>query len=485
MISGWLSQRNIQIALFSAIFFLFLAVPLFQQLYISSAHRPASDDYCLLWKTDELSVSQFQESLLNNSSGRLTYLYSINMLYRLGPGIMTVLPASIWIIFVAAIALVLRSAQFQRKKKPLSWLNVAAMAGLTSSLTYVLTPNQFQNFYWSTGVLNYVLGFSALAGAFALTLNLYKQKKLSYKWTALLFIVSYSVALFNEPQTFFSIVIFAGLSVWGFARRWPLEQKILSVTTLAASIFGLATILSSDGARGRIDSSGGGSIDINNIGDSLSSSWDIYVSTLGALDWELIPFVLVFSFLFGFTQHKSLLSVMRGRLSVLLAAFIAFGTLYGAIFLNVFVSAADFVPQRSLFLGYALVSLALVYATLCIGVELGNSYKSLSSKFGEVSTIVTTIIIGVGLVFVLNSFQNHLEIQKNLSAQVVARGNLYDQRLNHIEENVPKDGTVYLTGLGTRGGVTDLKVQTPHWLNDCFADFNGLDEVRTRSEEKL
>lgn len=456
--------------------FLFVALPIAQQLFVANDLRPATDDYCFFWHAEERSVIDFQRAVFENSSGRISTIGFINLSYRLGPGVVSILPILGWLLLLGGLTWFLREIRLWQNKKQGDYSAPLLAAGGTTSLAYLTLPNIYQDFYWGPGVVNYTMamGVLFLAAGFLVRALRRPPQRIVDLWP--LAITSLLASMFNEPQTIFFISILTLLLGFGYWQKPQNFSRRPLIVSLGAGLAGLLFSLSTPGARGRLESNTSEAT----LFDTITESLRAFVDTMQtSITWENVGLVVSVALLAGFVFPKLLPARRSSAMIILGAWFLGLSALFGTIFLNIFTSAIDLVPPRTLLMGYVLVNGALLLSALAAGSFLQSKIKN--KQHLEVVLIGLSVFATWTLLTLLPI---HVKDAKIFSAQLQARGQLYDERQIFVEANQDVS-PLYVQSLGLRGGVGDLKGKHPHWVNDCFTRFNEAEDIRAYEEFRL
>lgn len=234
-----------------------MLIPLLIHMYLGTHSRFIADDYCTTGSLRALGFLESQAYWYSTWSGRYAFTFTINALESLGTGIAQVIPAVVMILWLVALALLLKTssrvAGFQ-----LSCGHSLVLAALLEVVILAGAGNPFQSIYWFTGVVTYSVPLVLLCAYLALFLHLSSDARLTIDtpgWLLLSFVLTFFAGGFSETyvtvQLAITVCMVLGILVLAKPETRIHLLKYASMG-LIGTIFSMAAIIFAPGNSVRI-----------------------------------------------------------------------------------------------------------------------------------------------------------------------------------------------------------------------------------------
>lgn len=481
-ISKWLSPDVI----FTTIVGLTIASELFAivaLLYLGTFNRYLADDYCEVVIMGNRPVLPAVVDIYLGGVFRGTYRYSkfllIGMAESFGTHNVQYLPIVMMLLWL--IGMVWSARQVRR----LMGIHLPAILDYFMAVSIVFfsvwqAPNRFQTFFWRSSMAAHFapLVFMPLLGGFILS-RINSAQKPSF-WTSLfVLLASFLVGGFSEPPTATMIVIIILLIpiVW----RWSDEVKrrssiILLSYCLAGSLLAFFAIFLSPG----------------NVSHGKTSLAEL-----------LVTFTQTIRYTLDFLDDTVRTLPLPSLLSILTTFF---------AFFMFFINAENWSPtpqrRRQIWIGLGIVVVVqfILIAASFAPSAYGQSYPAERARFLGRLIMTTALLLGGALlgalcaglaavtfrrqaVFLLSSFAflvlafYPFRAGMSLVAEIPEYrqwASPWDLRETEIYRSIAmgeRDLVVRL--LPTKEGIKEIDGDARHWVNQCVADYYGVNSVRS------
>ena len=452
--------------------------------YLGTFTRYMSDDYC--------EVALFQsgnvlDNLLNRYltvSDRFSNILFIGLTELLGPHAVRVLPfimIALWLIgLIWLLSEVNQSTDVHWPRKIIVYL-----ALVVAFITAVQAPNQYQIFYWRSGMATHFaplvfLGF--LIAYLLMQLRRAGEPSSSFIWPLfILLFVSFMVSGFSEPPAALIIVGLgmALLYVWFMIRNQrPKPLAILFSAFLGASLALLVMALAPANSL-RLENASPPSLPV-----FVERSFRFAIQFV--VDWfRVVPLPALFTVIASFmvSLGQNLLSPLvlthphRRRVVIVLLAMPLLSYLLIVASFAPSVYGQSFPVERARFAGQLILVILLMVEGAGLGTLLADRITTRRVGNFPLSTAVTLLLVILAIYplrAALLSLRNAPEYQ--------ARAAAWDERETQIR-TLRAQGETDLTIVQFDGidGVKELDVDPNHWINQCAATYYDVNSIRAIS----
>lgn len=450
-------------------------MPLLLQAVLGLYSRYMADDFCTAAVARAMGLIEAERYWYLGWSGRYAYLFLIDLVSLIGPGLTPWLPAMLSGLWVVALGWSL--CQLAPRYRP-SPLVAAVLAILIVAATLCAIPNIAQSLDWRNSSLTYtaplLLG-SVLAGVLFRQSNDLGHDLMALLWQGLLvFVLAFLAGGFSEIYSAlqFALVglgLAAALIVNARRRHW--RAAVPWLAGLLGSAAGLAAIALAPGTRARQFTFATPPGLPALIGNSIQySRWFIRDAFLfqGPL---VIAVAVCCALLVAVVAGRSAETPPRRWLVAGLLALpaVTFGLLV-ACYAPAFYALQYLPPDRVLIINwFVMISATAVWGSLAGGL-LAPGWQAACAAQPKAMMAATWLVAALTIVPPLIGAA-HLADALGAAQSYASTWDSYDQILTAARAN---GGAVTLARLTYPGGIDNLSSDPQFWVNKCLTQYYGV-----------
>jgi hypothetical protein len=448
--------------------------------YLGTFSRHLADDYCesAVLKSEPV-LSAVLGRYMSGGSNRFSNLLFVGLAEKLGENNLQIFPFVMILLWVVGTIWVVR--QFRQ----LMGIHWPALMDVLMAVSIVFfsawqAPNRYQTFLWRSGMATHFAPLVFTFLFFGFILSRANSGKKPSLWASLfVFLSAFLIGGFSEPPAAFLVVMLSMLILvvwqWDDAEKKPSALTLL-VPGLAGVMMSLAIMIFSPTMSTLANPS---------ILDSIVSTARAFPFTINFMDDtfrtkpapSLVSFLTSFLIFFVFyfrSENQPLDSRCRRQIWLALVLVPLVQYLLVAASFAPSAYGESYPAERAQIIGRVVMTTTL----LVEGALLGILCASYSASFARREWL---FLLG-GLTLLLLAFYP-LRAGLSMLAEVPdyrERTTIWDRRESEIYDSVAAgERDLVVRYLPTREGIKELDATTKHWVNQCAAQYYGVDSIRS------
>lgn len=445
--------------------------------WLGTSSRFMADDYCMAGSASGVSFARYAANQYRGWNGRFGYFsiaWLINqggtMFSRFVPGL------SLLMLLTGFYRLSLTLLQMAGMQNPKLIALVVAEVFLVSLMA--MMPNLFQVYFWKDGMVNYFIQFIFFTFTLCWVLRLFRKDRPSLLDYGLLAILAFVSAGFSEVGSILQLLFWSLVLLAFNYQKQIASRKIISllITALICAFLGLMIEALAPGNAVRQE--------------LLNTSHQPVTIILMALRNGLIiplrhilknPLWVLAQAGFGFwigrqfdaeenKLRKWLLEEGNFRCSLLYIGLtvLFFGLATAA---PTALLTESFPEDRTLLVPTFYISMFWLTGFVLIGIRSLDSQVRIERRIFQWGS---TGLVLIGTFLFLTSWISQVPFYLNYAHRWDAR----DAQIRMAIEQGEKD--LVIPGLESREGVAEVQLDPEDWVNQCMADYYGVDSITGR-----
>ncbi len=472
-----------QVALFVTLLLPFLAQLLVISIYIYLGvfSRYIADDYCEAMRFEDKSlIGAVVERYLDGdwrAANRYSNLLFVGLGERLGSDNMQIVIMGMVVLWAIGLIWLVHEI---RRILGIRWhvLTDANLGAILAFFSLFLAPALFQTIYWRSAMMTHFAPLVFVSFLFAFLVRrsrlaeAHPPSPLVYTFV---FISAFLIAGFSEPPTTTLLVIIP-LMIMAILMQGSTSAKRRQVTLFGWMFGGIVLgflVMALSPAVSNVTSG-------NSFGLVLVNSF--YYALLFTRDsFTTVPLPLFLSFLAPFLLIWSL-KQMGAASTIVVANRQIFLFIVALVLILWVLIAASFSPsvfgqsfpvERARFLARTLLILALMMTGIGTGMWLPEF------KFDRKITVWTPFFLFI-LIAAMYPIRIAYGLVQTLTPEYARRAELWDLREDYILRHAAQGETdLIIPGFPGFYGVKELDDDPTHWINQCAAQYYGVNSIRT------